>query len=484
MSPPEWNKKLAELVGTKQKKAPVIFVCGPKSSGKSTFGKLLANRLLTDTADSKKRAWSSVAVLDTDPGQPEYSPPGVISLNKITTPNLSPSFCHHPGIDLVSTQLRAHAIASVTPGLAPEHYVSCVHDLYLQYQKSMGSRCPLVINTPGWVQGTGLDILTELIKLTRPTEVIYMSLDGPEETVQALKAVCRGSQLATLPSQSSEYTSRTSLHLRTMQTMSYFHYNWTRNSRADWDSVPLTEKRPWKVSYFGKHAGIMGIFCYENQVPPSLLGESINGMILALVKVEDLLAFRGLFDQQSTERNDISVSGSGGDGDEEEEAAPAAPNATEDVIVRTPESLPLIPNHEGITLDPRHSSTLGLVLVRGIDAERKELQILTPIPDHLLSSAGQKLVLVAGKFDTPTWAYTEHLYSQSFVESTGGDDEGQRRVDIADEGTDEDSSEDEESNPSAQRDFVEAPWTEELHGGQKRSVGSKVWRVRRDLGKN
>ncbi|KAK4031211.1 hypothetical protein C8A01DRAFT_42310, partial [Parachaetomium inaequale] len=30
----------------------------------------------------------------------------------------------------------------------------------------------------------------------------------------------------------------------------------------------------------------------------------------------------------------------------------------------------------------------------------------------------------------------------------------------------------------------EVPWVEMLHGSQRRAAGSKVWRVRRDLGRN
>ncbi|KAL2176654.1 uncharacterized protein P884DRAFT_202622 [Thermothelomyces heterothallicus CBS 202.75] len=430
-SPPEWNKKLSGLVTAKRKGTPVIFLCGPKSSGKSTFGRLLTNRFITDRGGVKNRPWTNVAVLDIDPGQPEYSPPGVISLVRIATPNLSPAFCH-PTLTPSGGQLRAHAIASVTPALDPAHFIECVLDLFAQYQRGPDANSPLLINTPGWIQGTGLDILTELITSVRPTEVIYMSQDGPEETVNSLRAACAtttpSTPFITLPSQSSELSSRTPLHFRTMQTMSYFHLKRQPSIQEQqspqvqpyptWDSTPITDLRPWRVRYAGKNRGILGILCYDHQPAPSLLAEAINGTVLALV---------GLEQQQQEEEEDD-------DDDDDNDDDP----------------LPLIPNPHSRTLSPRHSRLLGLVLLRGVDTARKELQLLTPLDvEDVLAGSGRAgaarwprgeadLVLVAGRFDTPTWAYGEWL----------------------------------------------VPWVEALHGSQKRAVGSKVWRVRRDLGRN
>ncbi|KAK3941371.1 polynucleotide 5'-hydroxyl-kinase grc3 [Diplogelasinospora grovesii] len=465
VSPAEWNKKLAELSSPKLKAAPpIVFVCGPKSAGKSTFGRLLANRLVTDTGGSKRKTWPAVAVLDLDPGQPEYSPPGVISLNKITTPNLSPSFCHPLlGVD---TQLRSHATASVSPSLDPAHFVECVLDLYTCYKRSL--KIPLVINTPGWIQGTGLEILTELVKEMRPTEVVYMSLNGPDETVDALRAACTN-KFQALPSQGSEsYPGKpTPLHLRTMQMMSYFHL-----SQNGWDPAPLMEIRPWRVRYRGGgKRGFKGVLFYDNPPPPDLVQEAINGMVLGLVRVEDAAAYRGLLKKDDDDEMDVDT-----------------PANTERGVLRTKEGIPLIPNPQGQTLDPRHSRALGLVLIRGIDTSRGELQLLTPIPiDRMTEEArseGGELVLVAGKWDTPTWAYAEDLHRRALTSSSNKDAQGDDGG--AEEAEDEEEEEgDERSNArTLQQGYDECPWVETLHGSSGRAVGSRVWRVRRDLGRN
>ncbi|KAK0649427.1 hypothetical protein B0T16DRAFT_410060 [Cercophora newfieldiana] len=485
-SPAEWNKKLAGLVKAKLKgTTPVVFLCGPKSSGKSTFGKLLANRLITDQGDSNKKAWTSVAILDIDPGQPEYGPPGVISLNKLSAPNLVPSFCH-PSLDPTHGQLKAHAVASITPAQDPSHYIECTLDLLTHYRTNLGAKCPLIINTPGWIQGTGLDILSELIKEIRPTEVIYMSRDGPDETVDSLTSAC-GTVIpfTTLPSQTTNNTSRTSNDFRAMQTLSYFHLNWPSLSTAHptWDPTPLTALRPWRVRYRGPSKGFTGILCYDHQPGPHLLAEAIAGMILALVQVSHPSAFRDLLPPSSSSDMDL-------DTDPHSPPSPAT-TTTEIGIIPTPEGLPLIQNPLGRTLDPRHSRALGLLLIRGIDTQRGELHVLTPLPAATLAEVGgQDLVLVAGKFDTPTWAYAEDLYLRALAKTTGA-------VTPAREGDGEESSEEEDEEEEVVGEIAKAedarvigmardevPWVEALHGNQKKEVGSRVWRVRRDLGRN
>lgn len=473
-SPAEWNKKMAELSSPKQTRPPVVLVCGPKSSGKSTFGKLLANRLVTSRKGGRMKTWQNVAVLDIDPGQPEYGPPGVVSLVTVSKPNLAPSFCH-PAPEAGYTTVRSHAIAAVTPGLDAERFIECVSDLFKTYtQAKSHGPMPMVVNTPGWVQGTGLDILTTLIESTDVTEVIYMSQEGPEETVDELKRTCVGKKVAftTLPSQTSEFTSRTALHYRTMQTMSYFHM---QSPSVDveqprWDSTSLTETPPWRARYKGENSGILGVICYDYQPSSSLLAESINGMVVALVEVDGISPFRAIVEEDKTKTEDV---------------------AFEDVIhayIRlTPEGIPYIENPPGRPLWPGGCRSIGLGLIRGIDVQKGEFQLITPIAADILrkystKDGGKRLVMVAGKFDTPSWAYTEDFYRRAYA---SGQQSVNQDVVVADEDTDDDASEGDHEDDIGRdnREYTEVPWVEMLQGDQKRSVGSRVWRVRRDLGK-
>jgi polynucleotide 5'-hydroxyl-kinase GRC3/NOL9 len=74
----------------------VCHITGPRSSGKSTFAKMLSNRLVTRwvvsdvTMSSMLKyipfSYAQVAVLDCDPGQSEFSLSGMVALTVISKP--------------------------------------------------------------------------------------------------------------------------------------------------------------------------------------------------------------------------------------------------------------------------------------------------------------------------------------------------------------------------------------------------------------
>ena len=425
-----------------QRTSLLTLVCGPKSSGKSTFAKLLTNRILTKVDTAR-----GVLVLDLDPGQPEYAPPGTLSLVQVKGLNLGVPFTHTDMASDAYTIIRAHTVAAITPASAPELFYECVMDLYNVYRRDF-STTPLIINTPGWILGTGLDLLTRVIKELSPSGVVYMSEDGPVDTVETLQSI-NAQQFSMLPSQRSESTGRTAAHFRSMQTMSYFHtvHNKESDRREEsaWFSRSLWETPPLQIRYSGRRPGILGILSYGYEAPLNLLAEAINGMVLGAVEIEDAEAFRRLIPA--------------------EEPGPASKPR----ILRTPEDLPYISNPQGATLDPQHSCFIGLVLIRGIHTPSKALQVCTPIPVKRIQEAkskGRNIVLVHGKFDMPTWAYTEHVYKESSGKQPDSEDDS------------------EEGAQSAVKDVANIPWVEVLRKDEKRTAGSKALKVRRDLGKN
>ncbi|KAI1657032.1 hypothetical protein F4813DRAFT_88942 [Daldinia decipiens] len=488
VSPPEWNREIAKLVDISSSKPSSFMITGPKSSGKSTFGKLLANRLITDqSSSSKRRVHRGVAVLDLDPGQPEYCVAGQVALVFLTEPVFSPSFCRPlpcPELQIV----RSHALASISPASDPELYLEAAMDLITHYRNSLG-RYPLIINTPGWIQGTGLDLLTSLITSSRPTEVLYMSESGPAEVVEVLQESCRTTTFSTLPSQASQLASRTAAHLRSMQTMSYFHAE-PQSSGIDghwvqWNNKPLTTVPPWQVSYKGPGRGIFGIMCYDYQTPMNLLADAVNGTILAVVGVESVQAFRYpeehamLPSDTTSDAMDIDRPDEG----PQKSMSSSFSTLARDIIVTTPEGIPFIDTTNGITLNPKFSHSLGLALVRGIDVKNGMLQLLTPLRQEKIeeiTSRGGEIVLVSGKFDTPSWAYTEELYYRAHEEADDGAD-ADETIDMVDDTGYISDAEDNDLEGSTDTTLV--PWVEVLHGNQKRGIGSKVWRVRRDLGR-
>ncbi|KAL1899192.1 Polynucleotide 5'-hydroxyl-kinase grc3 [Sporothrix stenoceras] len=513
-APPEWYKLIAELTSPK-KGAPkpgqqVLFVCGPKSSGKSTFSRLLANRLITKevvSAGKQTKKWTtpSVAVLDIDPGQPEFGTPGSLSLVHVHEPNFQPPFCH-PYVASDNSQgnklLRAHELASVSPATDPEHYIECVLDLYSLYHRDLRNRCPLVVNTPGWIQGTGLEILTELLKRMRPSHVIYMSREGPDDTVVGLKSAYQNVPFVELPSQPGDLKVRTPAQLRTIQTMSYIHLDASSppskatslqkppiRPYASWLASPVSAIRPWVVPYTGPNSGILGVMCYDSQPPTDLVADTINGTMVSIVVIENMTAFRTMDEATDGSSTEMEVDAEDGDGTSNSTPRRLPP------FVRSPEGIPYILNPDDRKLDPRHSYKLGVALVRGIDTRNKELHLLTPLRageaiDQVMQQDGVGVVLVSGKFDSPTWAYTEDMFLQSARKETKG--AGEATDDVSGEDSDGDESDAGEDGTDTESAAIERgkqppsdiPWVETLHGGQKRDIGSRVWRVRRDLGRN
>jgi polynucleotide 5'-hydroxyl-kinase GRC3/NOL9 len=475
------------------------MVCGPKSSGKSTYAKFLVNRLLSNLTDTPQRKAVSesigVALLDLDPGQPEYSPPGQISLVHIFEPNLGPPFAH-PIPNSKSKVIRSHVIAAISPSSDPGLYMACVSDLFARYCNILLTEpnCPLVINTPGWVLGTGLEILVEIITQIRPSEIIYMSQEGPAEVVDRLREAAKSTGVLTLPSQVSEYTTRTAVHLRTMQSMSYFHLDSARKVGLAWNGLPLTSIPPWEIRYSGENPGLLGVMCYGEQPPANLLADTINGALVAVAVIDDMAAIPGWISEEDETKPLKKTHEEFMKTDDTEirtfDQDSLQPQHLErPLIISTPdEEIPYFNPLNAISLDPRYSHSIGLALIRGIDVARHRLQVLTPIPLSVIEDinrAGKSIVLIGGKLDTPGWAYIEELTQKT------ASDKATRK-----QGGGEMGSEDEESlgaeaaegmNENEGRmlgdGFQDTPWVDKLERSQGRGIGARVWRVRRDLGR-
>ncbi|BBH03877.1 Pre-mRNA cleavage complex II protein family, partial [Prunus dulcis] len=137
--PPEWSEA-ADCIAydSVTSPPPIAIVCGAKNCGKSTFSRYLLNILL--------QRYKKVGYLDTDVGQPEFSPPD------LTIPHLK-------------TPERCLFFGDVSSKRNPTTYLNYIFALYDYYQKEyclFGKSAspakvglPLVVNTPGWVKVYG-----------------------------------------------------------------------------------------------------------------------------------------------------------------------------------------------------------------------------------------------------------------------------------------------------------------------------------------
>ncbi|KAI3504631.1 hypothetical protein L2E82_46541 [Cichorium intybus] len=142
---------------------PICVICGPPNSGKTTFSRHLLNILI--------KRYRRVAYLDTDVGQAEFTPPGCLSLTLVDkiTPDLA--------IPCLRTPKRCFFFGDITPRTDPQTYLTYIHDLYDHYHQTIRGEhlkigVPLVVNTPGWVEGYGYNLLVDMLNYIAPTQVI------------------------------------------------------------------------------------------------------------------------------------------------------------------------------------------------------------------------------------------------------------------------------------------------------------------------
>lgn len=401
-------------------KKPRVMAIGTKSSGKSTFNRLLCNYFHTWTQGKK------ILYLDLDPGQPEFGPPGQVSLVELAAPILGPPFTHHASTQSEDFRLRrSHTIAATHFKDDPEHYQACVADLIKHADRSG----PMIVNSCGWVTGTGADVLIYLVSMLKITDIIL--LEPLEESLaMLLKDESPDTEFHRIPRRAVRPPSRTPTDARAMQTMSYFHHRFGGTTSAcRWSGRSINKIRPWVVSYTGENAGVSAIMSYGPIPSPNFLAEVLNGSLVAIttLDIDTISPFLECV-------NDAAL----------EASAPRL----EDFVQRTAEDIPYIsPNEEGINykLNPQTSQCVGLALIRGIDTERKEFHLITPLSESQIADLqGKQVTLVRGSFDPPEWAYLEDLVK--------GDDHG--------------------PNPC---DEGERPWVSEK---EMAGIESSVWRLR------
>ncbi|KAG3120742.1 hypothetical protein PI124_g1440 [Phytophthora idaei] len=325
-----------------------IVVCGGKGVGKSTFCRYLMNRLLSK--------FGTVAFLDTDLGQSELTPSGLVALHALTTPLLGPGFSHmkHP--------IRSFFCGNTNPGNDPLYYMKAVKSLLRLYEVKWGSQAtgssqtacvPLVINTDGWIKSMGHDLLCNVIQESNPDHVVQLvaatknkQFDVPTEGRWRIHAVPPWDPVGvTQPPRSSK-------ELRVYRFHSYFLSRvrcdlprpqlqnlqvLSEKNRVDSDIYrAYTQLTPFAVSFDHVDVAFAG-----SSVAPSQLLFSLNASVVGLCINPDYKPI---------------------DCDESEpgEGPPR------------------------IVLQPVHAPCLGVGIIRAVDAEKRQLFILSPLPLSVL----------------------------------------------------------------------------------------------------
>ena len=143
------------------------LIAGGKSVGKSTAARYLINSLLPVS--------KMVVLVDVDLGQAECTPQGCISINLIEQPLMGPNFTH------LKTPVFQLYIGDVNVTRCITRYIEGMKILADRLSSCpMLSRLPIVVNTMGFTYGIGWDIAVFTIKLTRPSLVVQIMSEKPK----------------------------------------------------------------------------------------------------------------------------------------------------------------------------------------------------------------------------------------------------------------------------------------------------------------
>ncbi|KAK7259121.1 hypothetical protein RIF29_24719 [Crotalaria pallida] len=181
--PEHWSEAVESIAyGGSTQTPPIAVICGAKNCGKTTFSRYLLNVLLSTR-------YTKVAYLDTDVGQPEFAPPGFLSLTIVdrVTPDLK--------IPCLKTPERSLFFGDVSSKTDPSAYLNYLFAIYDYYRKEYCSsnkkenptrtKLPLIVNTPGWVKGVGYDVLVDMLKYICPTYVVKIGISSENKNLPA-----------------------------------------------------------------------------------------------------------------------------------------------------------------------------------------------------------------------------------------------------------------------------------------------------------
>ncbi|KAF7388933.1 hypothetical protein HZH66_010070 [Vespula vulgaris] len=329
------------------------LIAGGKNVGKSTTVRYLINTLLPTSR--------MVVLVDVDPGQNECTPPGSISYSLIEEPLAGPNFTH------LKTPVYQLYIGDVNVTRCITRYIESVKLLANKLLSCPTmSRLPIIINTMGFTQGIGWDIVVFTIKLFRPSFVLQIMSERTKNNYpNLLSSDIIDQQTFTGFSWSKNITDWNKPCLHELQVINTNAEKKQESTNDSWNMEPYQQRELAMISYLSGIVNSNGnstfpatsaslsineavpfvapfasltIALLRECVPPSRVLTVINGNMVALCGIDltsDLL---------------------------------------QDVILSIPRILTRAPL----------CTCYGYGIIRGIDMDKEEVYINTPLPLSLM----------------------------------------------------------------------------------------------------
>jgi polynucleotide 5'-hydroxyl-kinase GRC3/NOL9 len=122
-----------------------------------------------DSNDEATETQPRVAFIETDIGQPEFTPTGLVSLHIIDRPVQGRPSSHQRPPEL------SFFIGDTSPKPRPSLFMESVRALAAHYNTHLRPLgIPLVVNTHGWVVGLGKNMLEAILHALHPTHVLQL----------------------------------------------------------------------------------------------------------------------------------------------------------------------------------------------------------------------------------------------------------------------------------------------------------------------
>ncbi|KAF9182392.1 Polynucleotide 5'-hydroxyl-kinase grc3 [Haplosporangium sp. Z 767] len=414
------------------KHPPVTVVCGGKKMGKSTFSRLILNRMLN--------RYRKVAFIECDIGQSEFTPVGMVALHVIETPALGAPFTHP------RQPYRAFFVGNSTPRDDPDYYITCIKELVKTYYAEVShtrswqdmddddyhsddeedNHIPLIINTQGWIKGLGYDLLLQLLDYTAPSYVFGFHSPSSGEsnlpqtffTTMQEQALMAGREQPSFSyvaavalgdeSNTSPFTKYHPADHRALALLSYFYLKQAESNEHDslsndtpvWDFTrALVVRRPWCWDW----SQAKGIWVLFDQVPPSQILHVLNASLVALTGDKEI---RDSDDNDDNKTSHLNM-------DDQQQPASAAMDASSGQVV-PPTYFPL---GQYPPPPPEHTTCYGLAIIRSIQPLTRTLHILTPLP---LSKLKKCNGIVKGAIHMPIHASLDHNEDHTSVPGVAG----------------------------------------------------------------
>lgn len=325
--PQQWREVLGSIA---ELRPQVTLVAGAKNCGKSTMARYLLHRL-SRRDNEIEQGQAGVLVIDLDPGQPDFGTPGTLSataFHPVAKVLGASSFLPAAVLTNATAWSESRWFGDVTAREDPKRYLgACDNLLAATIPRALSEGRVVVVNTAGWIKGTGLDLLCAICaaigrivqqhraaaadeiadEVDDPNDFHLVHLGSSDLPDRLRAAALPFEHHACHPYYSGSSTGlpppplASAADLRLLNLVNYFHRvsaigsaEWAGDTEREFDDTPLIYQSEWRIQLplpassetgDATASGLAGVYIPDHQVEPRDLVAALNGALCAILAV-------------------------------------------------------------------------------------------------------------------------------------------------------------------------------------------------------